>query len=130
MVTDRTNFISLSKACKNKNLSVRKVLDDLITNSIIPITLKHKKFNISKPIKIISNGDTLKIIEDQFISYLEENYTLYDLSFNDESTDVMDMIDDIYIFGLIDSKKRYKDRNCVLLMRSLKMEIIMKLLMR
>lgn len=97
MVAETTNFISVSRACKNKNLSVRKVLDYLTANDIIPKTHKKKEFIIENPFAIISTGDTLRIIEDEFISYLEDDDALYDLSFNDETTDLLDMVDDIDI---------------------------------
>jgi len=95
MIVD--DYISVSRACKNKNLSVKKVLDYLTANSLIPKAHKKQEFIIHKPIEIISTGDTLKIIEDQFISYLEKDNALYDLSFNDETTDVMDMVVDVDI---------------------------------
>jgi len=91
MVT--TNFISVSRACKNKNLSVKKVLDYLTANHIIPKSHKKKEFLVHDPIKIISTGNTLKIIEDQFISYLEDDDAIYDLSFNDETTELLDMVE-------------------------------------
>ena len=89
-----SDFISVSRACKNKNLSVKKVLDYLTANSIIPKSHKKKEFKVHDPIKIISTGDTLKIIEEQFISYLEDDDAIYDLSFNDETTEILDMVED------------------------------------
>jgi hypothetical protein len=92
--TARTDFISVSRACKNKNLSVRKVLDYLTANDIIPKAHKKKEFLVYDPINIISTGDTLRIIEEQFISYLEDDDAIYDLSFNDETTELLDMVED------------------------------------
>lgn len=92
MVT--TNFVSVSRACKNQNLSVKKVINYLTAKSIIPNIKHNQEFKINTPITIIATGTTLKIIEEQFMSYLEDDDAVYDLSFNDETTDVLDMIGD------------------------------------
>jgi hypothetical protein len=93
-MVESTDFISVSRACKNKNLSVRKVLDYLTDNDIIPKSHKKKEFIIKTPFDIISTGNTLRINEDQFISYLEDDDAIYDLSFNDETTELLDMVVD------------------------------------
>lgn len=92
MVSEK-KFISMSRACKNKNLSVRKVLEYLTMNAIIPKQHNKQGFLVDQPIDIISTGDTLKIIEDQFISYLEDGSVLESLMYNDETTDLLDSIE-------------------------------------
>lgn len=92
-----SEFISVSKACKNKKLSVKKVLEYLSTQKIIPKPSQRKNksfFNISDELQIMSTGTSIRVIESEFNDYIDEKDIIDALSYTDETKEILDMVED------------------------------------
>jgi len=89
------DYISISKACKIGNMSVKKVLTFLAKKEIIPkqSQRKNKLFEANNGLKVISNGKSLVVEKQEFFDYLNENASGCDLVYTDENTDILDIIE-------------------------------------
>jgi len=88
------DYISISKACKIGNMSVKKVLTFLAKKEIIPkqSQRKNKLFEANNGLKVISNGKSLVVEKQEFFDYLDENASECDLVYTDENMDMLDSI--------------------------------------
>lgn len=91
-----SEFISVSKACKNRKLSVKKVLEYLSTHKMIPKPSQRKNLSFvgnSDELQIISNGTSIRVIESEFNEYITEKDIVNDLAYTDDNKEVLDMIE-------------------------------------
>lgn len=107
-MTATTEFISVSKVCKKQNLSVRRVLDFLANKNVIPKRSQrtHKEFTIDNGLKIISTGDSIRVIEDDLMEYLDQFGAFTHVAYVDELNELYDTI--------IDPKFRFERINSVI----------------
>lgn len=93
------DYISVSKACKIRNMSVKKVLGFLAEKKVIPkeSQRKNKVFESDNGLKIISTGETLKVSKTELFDYLDNNADISDLTYTDENMDLLDSINDIEV---------------------------------
>lgn len=93
------DYISVSKACKIRNMSVKKVLCFLADKNVIPkeSQRKNKVFEFDNGLKIISTGESLKVSKTEFFEYLDSNADISDLTYTDENMDLLDSINDIEV---------------------------------
>jgi len=89
-------YISVSKACKCRGYSVKKVLTFLANNKVIPkeSQRKNKVFHISNIINVKSNGSNLQIIKEELFNYLDTHANIDDVMYTDENKEILDSIND------------------------------------
>jgi hypothetical protein len=93
---DIMNYVSVSKICTKHNFSVRRVIDVLTQNSVIPKRSQRfkKEFVSNNGLEVISTGTSLRVIEKELMNYLGEQNALDGVAFADELNDVYDTIED------------------------------------
>jgi len=91
---DLTGYVSISKACSKKNYSVKKVLTYLADNRIIPKESQRKGaiFHLSDKINIVSTGESLKVIADEFYDFLDKEADISDLAYTDYNKELLDSV--------------------------------------
>lgn len=96
MSVDDMEFISVSKICNRRKLSVKRVLDFLSTNEVIPKRSQriNRKFTSNNGMVVVSTGDSLRVVEDDLMNYLDENKALKYVSFDDTLNELYDTIED------------------------------------
>jgi len=87
-------FVSISKACKIKNYSVKKVLTFLADNKVIPKESQRKNriFHTNKEINVRSTGTSLQVIKEELFDYLDKNADIQDIMYTDENKEILDSI--------------------------------------
>lgn len=96
MNADATEFLAVSKICNRQNLSVKLVLSFLSDSGVIPVKGKRheKEFVRRKGLDVHSTGDSLRLIEDDLMRYLDKKGVLPTVSLIDELNVLHDTIED------------------------------------
>ncbi len=89
-----TDYVSVSRACKIRNMSVKKVMTFLADKKVIPkeAQRKNKIFESDNGVKVISDGNSLKVNQDEFFKYLDTYAEADDLCYTDENMDLLDSV--------------------------------------
>lgn len=96
IISNPMEYVSVSKVCNKQKLSVKRVLGFLSNSGVIPKRSQRyqKKFVSNNGIVVISTGDSLRVIEQDLMTFLTEKGAMPKVLFVDELNEMLDTIED------------------------------------